>query len=534
MLSDAVSCEVEESRNGEFELILQYPVNGKYFEYLENQNIIKAKPNNTDTIQLFQIYQVTKDTNGNAIVNAEHISYRLNYNTVAKQVLNGTPKTILSNLLRACIIEHGFTANSDIESNNKIEITQPSNPRSWLYGREGSLLDVFGGEYKFNNFEISLLKNRGKETNVKIEYGKNLISAKQESQIDQTYTAVYPFCTYTENEVEHIITLEEKLIYINSSLNSPYPRVLTLDLTSEFLDNEEKNAGKLRDKCLSYISKHNLGTPNINLSVEFAQLSQTSDYKNFQALENVDLCDTITVEFIKLGINAKAKVIKTNYDVLNERYNSIELGNAKSNFAATTINNFNNLNSNAAKINKLNSNVSSLSNEISQIQIAVDNLFLQAHPVGSIFISINSTNPGSLYGGTWVQFGSGRVLLGVGNNGTTNYNTSEITGGAETAASSNADGNTGSTALTVDQLPKIRGTLPHMAYGESKVSGVFSFETSGAAYAQEAQASSTSNEYNYKLRIGSGASHKHSLGSHNHSTNVIQPYITAYFFKRTR
>ena len=58
-------------------------------------------------------------------------------------------------------------------------------------------------------------------------------------------------------------------------------------------------------------------------------------------------------------------------------------------------------------------------------------LLAQVYPVGSIYMSMNDVSPQQFLGGTWIRFGGGRVPMGVGNNGTTNYPVARNIGGAE-------------------------------------------------------------------------------------------------------
>ena len=69
------------------------------------------------------------------------------------------------------------------------------------------------------------------------------------------------------------------------------------------------------------------------MTVSFVDLSQSPEYASFSALEAVNLCDTVKIYHKDLDIDIKAKVIKTTYDVLRERYTSIELGSPRANFA---------------------------------------------------------------------------------------------------------------------------------------------------------------------------------------------------------
>ena len=69
-------------------------------------------------------------------------------------------------------------------------------------------------------------------------------------------------------------------------------------------------------------------------------------------------------------------------------------------------------------------------------RVKTTDLLNLTYPIGSIYMSVNSTNPSTLFGGTWEQFAQGRVLLGVGSNGETDYTTAEQTGGSENSVAS--------------------------------------------------------------------------------------------------
>ena len=73
----------------------------------------------------------------------------------------------------------------------------------------------------------------------------------------------------------------------------------------------------------------------MSITASFVQLEQFVEYEDLALLEKCDLCDTVTVQFEKLGVNAKAKIVKIVTDVLLERYDSVEIGDARANIADT-------------------------------------------------------------------------------------------------------------------------------------------------------------------------------------------------------
>ena len=341
LLSEAVKATVTEERNGSYELSLQYPITGRFYSEITEGAIIKAKANETSEPQLFRIYKSSKPINGIVTYSAEHISYDLNgIPLLGFSVKNATPQMALTKAIEGAALPCPFTAYSNISTLNSTEILTPCSVRALLGGQTGSLLDVWGGEYEFDNFTVKLYLHRGKDNGVIIEYGKNLKDLKQESNIAECYTHLMPYAVYTVqdesgNSEEKYVYLDEKVIPLTEAEDIGHYKAFIMDFSDRFGDNEEITEEKLRAKATAYAAAADLGTPKVNITVSFVQLWQTEEYKNIAPLERVKLCDTVTVRFSKLGVAATSKVIKTVYNSLQEKYESVTLGDAKSSFANT-------------------------------------------------------------------------------------------------------------------------------------------------------------------------------------------------------
>lgn len=340
-LVDAVKCTVTEERNGSYELSLQYPITGRYYEQITDGAIIKVKTNETSDLQLFRIYKSSKPLKGIITYSAEHISYDLNgIPSLGLSIKNVTPQMAMTKAFENAALPHSFMALSDISTLNTINLPTPCGVRALLGGQQGSVLDVWGGEYEFDNFVVKLHAHRGKNNGVTIEYGKNLTDIKQESNITDCYTHLCPYVKYKitdENgeEQEQYLYLSEKVITLSVAENIGHSKAYIMDFTDRFKDSENITEEALRTKATAYANTNSLGVPKVNITVSFIQLWQTEEYKNIAPLERVNMCDTVTVHFSKLGVTATSKVIKTVYNSLNEKYESITLGDAKSSFADT-------------------------------------------------------------------------------------------------------------------------------------------------------------------------------------------------------
>ncbi len=335
LLPDCLSCEVTEERNGIFEAAIQYPTTGRHYADIENGSIVKVRPNDTSAPQLFRVYKISAPINQVVTLSLEHISYELGDTPVIRFRASGNAGTALTTLLRAAVVPHRFSAWSDITSANSTEIKEPCSVRACLGGKEGSILDVWGGEYEWDNFEVKLHAHRGQKTEVVLEYGKNITDLTQEQNIGEMVTALLPYVKQTVDGADVYTILPEQYLEAPTADKFPRLRVGVRDFTSDFSEGEPVTVDALRAKAQAYIKSANIGVPSVNIKVAFEPLWQTEGNEALRPLQKVGLGDTLTVRFPALGVDATAKVIKTIYDPLAEKYVSIELGDAKSNLADT-------------------------------------------------------------------------------------------------------------------------------------------------------------------------------------------------------
>lgn len=349
-LPDAASCIVTEERNGGYEVEMEYPLTGSHFQDIQKRRILYVKPNPYDNPQPFRIYSITKPINGIVTVHAAHLSYDTSGSIVKLFPADaGSASAAMSYLKNFSVPSTPFTFFTNVGKSGTMSVPKPSSIRSLLGGSDGSILDTFGGEYLFDKWNISLLESRGADRGVTIRYGKNMTDLEQEENDTDFYTGVYPFW-YSESEDGGLVTLSANNGIVNASGTYDFVKIMPLDLSSEDFSKETTDSegyvttiekpteAELLAAAKKYISDNKIGVPKVSLDVSFVMLAQTEEYKDFARLETVKLCDTVTVEFEKLGVKTTAKCIKTVYNVLTGKYNSIELGEPKSSLAETVSN----------------------------------------------------------------------------------------------------------------------------------------------------------------------------------------------------
>lgn len=324
-LSDAISCIVTEERNGLYELEMQYPQSGIHFSEIQNRCIIYAIPSPYREAQPFRVYRITRPINGIATIYAQHISYDL-AGIPVNPFTAGSAAEALSGMASHAAVESPFSFWTDKSTTANFSVLVPSASRSVLGGVEGSILDVYGGEYLFDKFFVRLYNQRGNDNGVVIRYGKNLTDVEQDANISSVATGVLPYWVGAEGEL-----VQGNIVNVDGTFD--FVRIMTIDFSSDF--ENQPTASELETRAMQYIKSNKIGVPSVSISVSFVQLEQTEEYKDLSLLEKCDLCDTVTVQFEALGINAKAEIVRIITDVLLERYESVEVGDIRANIAYT-------------------------------------------------------------------------------------------------------------------------------------------------------------------------------------------------------
>lgn len=353
-LYDCYECTVTEERNGIFECEFKYPITGRFYNTMINEGgVVGVIHDDKGDIQPFDIYSYSAPIDGVVTFFAHHISYRL-ANVIVRPFEASSCALAINGLKTNSLNQNDFSFWTNKDSSGTFSVTVPQNVRALLGGQSGSILDAFGkGDYQFDNFEVKLYTNRGVDSGVTIRYGKNLSDIKRDYDKSGTYNAVAPYWANGDQVVtlsDYIVAAQNvpstlspwtydngdfmtdengEIIYFDYVKIVPFP----LDLSSEF--SETPTDEQLRQRALEWLNNNEPWVPDDNIEVDFVQLWQTPEYESIAALQRVSLCDTVAIYYPELGVtNASAKVIKTVYNVLAERFDSMELGTPKVNFDA--------------------------------------------------------------------------------------------------------------------------------------------------------------------------------------------------------
>lgn len=326
-LTDCISCEVTEERNGVYELEMEYPITGRGFSALMSGGIIGVIHDDNYDIQPFDIYSTSAVIDGVVTVYAHHISYRLN-NIILEPYTASTASGAVAGISTHSVNTNPFTFSTDKTVTANFAIVKPQSVRQILFGQEGSLLDIYGpADFKFDKFSVAMLADRGTATGVTIRYGKNMTNLEWVKDDSEAYSAMAPYWQ-SGNEVVY----PSEIIVTPTAAVSPVVPV-PMDITDQF--QSKPTAAQVKSTAKALLDKTQPWKVSDNIKIDFSALWQTTDYEELAAIQKVGLCDTVSIYWTDMGIvSENQKVIRVVYDVLAERFTELEVGTVNRKYVA--------------------------------------------------------------------------------------------------------------------------------------------------------------------------------------------------------
>lgn len=332
-LVDCTSCIVSQERNGIFECEFSYPTTGPLYDQIQERSIIYATHDDSGIPQPFDIYARSAPINGLVTFYAHHISYRLS-NAVVMPFSATSCSDAMSKIQANLITDRDddFTFWTDKTTSGDYAKTVPSICRTTLGGEEGSILDVYGrGDFEFDKFAVRLYQNKGRDTDVEIRYGKNLINIEHKVDESESYNALVPY--WVNEETGALRTLPEG--YVSHDDGTAYIVAIPFPMNEYF--ETMPTVAAMRQKAKQLLDSSEAWVPSEGFSVNFVQLWQSEEYEQFAPLQRVNLCDTVRVYYPEIGVDAvKERVVKTVYNTLLDRYDEITLNELPTTLAGIT------------------------------------------------------------------------------------------------------------------------------------------------------------------------------------------------------
>lgn len=319
-LRDIISCTVTEERNNIYECEFQYPVSGANYDLIKCGRIIAVIHDDTDDIQPFDIVSYSRPINGVVTFRAVHISYRQSKMTASGTNINSLADAFT--LLKNAQPSNPFNYWTNKTSTGLFAAADgvPRSVRQMLGGSEGSILDCYGGEYEFDKWTVKLWGSRGQNLNLTIRYGLNLMSYDEDVDYSETFTSCIPYWVGGDDNA----VVKGNKVSTGVVSYDGRESVVPLNLTDKF--EEKPTAQQLENLAAQLMDSNRVFAGTQSIKVEFTRLQDSPEYESYAELMKCSLCDSINVVFPAYDTSARFKIVKTVYDVLEERFTEMELG----------------------------------------------------------------------------------------------------------------------------------------------------------------------------------------------------------------
>lgn len=328
VLSDAISCVVKNEINGAYDLEMVYPLCGANFSKIAGRSIIYAFAGPGEGRQPFRIHNIIERSSGKVSIYAHHLSYDLSGIPVSSIDAESSDDAF-AQIAENSVPSNPFKFICQRSVEKAYYSLVPKSARSRILDKGESILATYGGEYLFDHFNVTYKDKLGIDKGYRIKYGVNLIDLSQESNFDELYTGIYPYYGSGEN----IMELPERTV--NAEGQFGFSRIKVVNLSSEF--SEEPDEDLLREHAQRYIIDKKIGVPKVSLDLSHVHLTRFGDFCTAPSPEDVELGDTVWVEYPKYNITVSARVNSYTYDSLGMRYTAISVGDPKTGFIKTLL-----------------------------------------------------------------------------------------------------------------------------------------------------------------------------------------------------
>lgn len=318
-LNNCISCTVTEELGEAPTLELEVLITDPLLPFIQVGNIISAAPNKRDEPQAFVIEEISKPLDGIITVYAPHIAQHRGKLIPVRPTYAGTLDNSLNNIIASVMETNPFTIKRDPSKENvsaSWEITAPRSLRECLGGREGSIVDVFGGEWKYDNYTLTLYNHIGRDNGVRVLYGRNMTDFELEEEFNWTFSVTGCVGFWTgENDSGTETTVYGNVIHSDLAGNYPYNKTVVVDFSGNW--DTPPSVATIDQAASEWIR----GKGQIGATAKVAF--------NHLEVENggdVGLGDTIHVYNNEYGYDMESRIVGTEYDVLQEEYLSVTIG----------------------------------------------------------------------------------------------------------------------------------------------------------------------------------------------------------------
>lgn len=332
-----ISCELNASINGAWELAITHALDKEEkWKSIVETAVVKVDAFNGE--QLYRIRQVTlNDASVTALAEPVFLDAMNDIFLLDVRPTNANAQQALNAILQGST---KYTAVTNIDKTATAYYVLKNGIEA-IAGADNSFISRWGGEIEYNNYQIIINERLGKDTDVVIQYGKNIaVNGLTETiNTDNIVTRIVP-----QSYNGHI---DKSNPYVDSpNINlypTPYTRVVEFPTLALASDVEGQDASEfttyatltelytaMRQESMRQFES-GLDKPTVTLECDLVLLSNTKEYKDYASLEAVTLGDTVTLKHARLGINTTARIVELTWDCIRKAVTHVTIGDVAEN-----------------------------------------------------------------------------------------------------------------------------------------------------------------------------------------------------------
>lgn len=329
-------CQFEATINGTWQLSMEVPTSDVHWIDVEDNGVIKV-----DTpygIQLFRIYSKDK-TQFDISMNAYPIFMDSKNDTFIydRRPTNCDGQTALSTLLNGT----KYKGHSNISTKSTAYWIRKNVIECIGSNDDNSFLNRWGGEVRYDNYDIYINDRIGSDNGMRVEFGFNMKEVEEKVDFSNVVTRIRPVA-YNEYQ---LVDGE----FVDSPLRNKYPKDFISEITYDYIklasdvsgepqegdivcDSIDSLRDELRKAAKKEFEENQVDKPTIEYNVSVVDLSRSDKYKLFKDMLKLNLGDTLIVKNKRLDIDTTARVKSIKYNCITNRMEELTIGDVVPSF----------------------------------------------------------------------------------------------------------------------------------------------------------------------------------------------------------